>query len=376
MIVNFIVIILILFLGLMFLKHHNPNSSVIRKKYIKIICFILILQSGLRNVAVGDDTFAYKEGFEDVTDTSWGEIKHQFENYFIDEKVKDPGYIVFQKIVQFFTNDYQIFLLLVAVLFFSAFGMFIYNNTDTLKHVIFAFVIYMALFYWFFSITGIRQTLATAFTIFAFELLKKRKFIWFFILVFLAINMHKTALVFLPMFFIYLIKNTKVIKVIYVFMLLLFPVFMVFRNNLVLIAQNAFGYKEYEEIQESGTFTFTFLILSLSMIALFNSRSLLKIKNEMKYFYFAFAMVIILVPLSYINPSLLRIVMYYSIFIMVFTPYIIESFSIISLKLSKDLYVVGISVILLLFLKTNLNSPEYGFFWEEMRLSDHYFIEE
>ncbi len=58
MIVNLSVIFLILFFGFVF--YNIPtlglvNSSSNRKRYIRIICFILILQSGLRNVAVGED---------------------------------------------------------------------------------------------------------------------------------------------------------------------------------------------------------------------------------------------------------------------------------------------------------------------------------
>lgn len=373
MIVNFLIVFFIFILGLLFLKSTNPNSDANRKKYIRIVCFILILQSGLRNISVGDDTFAYKGSFEKAKETDWSEIKYQYENYFTDEKVKDPGYIIFEKICHIITDDYQVYLFLVAVIFFTALGTFLYRNTNSIKYLILAFAIYMALFYWFFSITGIRQTLATAFTLFAFEILKKKKYLLFIVMIFLAANLHKTALVFLPILFIYF---TNRIKFIYTSILLLFPFFMVFRNNIALFVQNLFGYKEYEELAESGTFSFTLLIIILAVSALFNYNYLRTLNKNVKYYFFALAMVVILLPLSYINPSLLRIVLYYSVFIMVFAPMIFDSFTVFSKRLSSDLYVIGVIFVFLYFLKTNLNSPEYGFFWENMRLPEHYFIED
>lgn len=372
MIVNFLVIFFIIGLGLFFLENNNPDSLHIRKKYVKIVCFVLILQSGLRNVAVGDDTFAYKWSFEKANETDWDDIKYQYENYFIDEKVKDPGYVIFEKICHIITDDYQVYLFLVAIIFFTALGMFLFNNTNKLKYLILAFMIYMALFYWFFSITGIRQTLATAFTLIAFEILKKKKYLLFIIMVFLAANLHKTALVFLPMLIVYL---TNRIKSIYTIILLLFPFFMIFRNSLALFVQNLFGYKEYEEIAESGTFSFTLLIIILAVFAFLNYKYLNRIGSYVKYYYFALAMVVILLPLSYINPSLLRIVLYYSVFIMVFIPLIFDSFSVYSKKISNDLFIFGAVIIFLLSMKTNISSPEYGFFWDDIRLPEHYFIE-
>ena len=78
---------------------------------------------------------------------------------------KDPGYLAFQKIVQIFTSEYQVFLFVIAIIFFSALGNFIYKNTTRLNDAIIAFFIYSVLFYSFFSITGHRQTIATAATL-------------------------------------------------------------------------------------------------------------------------------------------------------------------------------------------------------------------
>ena len=198
MIVNLIVILLILSFGNYYSKKLNYDSDYNRKQYIKIICFILILQSGLRNVAVGSDTFAYFQWFEDIKLTSWQNIIEDVKDYYQIGLGKDPGYLVFQKLIQIITGEYQIYLFIIAILFFSALGNFIYRNTTRLSDVIMSFIIYSVLFYSFFSITGHRQTIATAVALFSFELIKRKKFLLFIISILLASTIHRSVLIFIP----------------------------------------------------------------------------------------------------------------------------------------------------------------------------------
>jgi transmembrane protein EpsG len=196
MIVNVIVILIILISGLVYSdrKSQFVDSDYNRKRYIKFVSFILILQSGLRNVAVGADTYAYYKNFEEIKNTSWQQIWNIIYEYYTAGTGKDPGYPAFLKVVQILITNYQIFLFLIAVFFFIALGSFIYKNTNKLNDAIFAFVLYSSLFYNFFSITGIRQTIATAATLFGYELIKKRKLIPFLILILLASTIHFTLL--------------------------------------------------------------------------------------------------------------------------------------------------------------------------------------
>ncbi len=126
MLINLLIILFIIVLGFLFSNKYNSekNNNLVRKKYIRIICFILILQSGLRNVAIGEDTYTYFLGFEDVKTMSWQSIIDAFKNLINYGDGKDPGYFVFQKIFQIFSLNFQVYLFFLAVLFFSAFGIF------------------------------------------------------------------------------------------------------------------------------------------------------------------------------------------------------------------------------------------------------------
>jgi len=144
MLVNLIVIIITLFAG--YIYSQGPSSYVDsnynRKRYIKLMCFILIFQSGLRNVAVGSDTYAYYEGFENIKKTSWSQIWQAFIDYYTQGIGKDPGYPLFEKIVQIIIPYNQLFLFVIDILFFSALGIFIFKNTTKLTDAIFAFILY------------------------------------------------------------------------------------------------------------------------------------------------------------------------------------------------------------------------------------------
>ena len=374
MIVNLIVIILILIFGLIYSKGFKAkvDSNGNRKKYIQIISFILILQSGLRNVAVGDDTYAYLLKFEDVKTMSWSNIYESIMEYYQFGVGKDPGYLVFQKAIQLVINEYQVFLFIIAILFFVALGNFIYKNTSRLNDAVIAFVIYSVLFYSFFSITGIRQTIVTAATLYGYELIKRKKLLPFLILIILASTIHKSVLIFIPFYFIARIKNPKYL---YRGVLLLFPLLMIYKNSMGNYLKVLGGYEQYDEFEGAGTYTFTAMFLLISIVALWRSKIIVKNNTNAQHFYNAFAIALLFIPLTWINPTTMRIVQYFSIFMLLFIPEIIHSFQLISTKIATDITRFTIILLIVLFVKSSWSSDvSYGFFWDEMRLGKNYFV--
>ncbi|SDH60661.1 EpsG family protein [Flavobacterium omnivorum] len=370
MIINLIVIALILFLGFHFSRKKDKNNESNRKKYIRIICFILMLQSGLRNVVVGSDTHTYFLSFQDSRSSSWQDIYIRIVDYYSFGIGKDPGYAAFEKLVSSIFGEYQLLLIVIAIVFFSALGNFIYQNTTRLIDAILAFVIYSVLFYSFFSITGHRQTIATAAAMFSFELIKRRKLIPFLLLIVIASTIHKSVLLFIPFYYIAQISKPKLF---FRVVLLIFPIIMVFRNNLSTYLKILGGYEEYGINEAAGTSTFTALFLLISIVALLRSKTILQNNIKAQQYYNAFAIALLFIPLTWVNPSAMRVVQYFSIFMLLFIPEIIYSFQAVSLRVKRDLTFFIIIVLIALFLKSNWNTSPYGFFWEEMRLFKAYY---
>lgn len=371
MIVSLVVIFLILFIGFQFSKKYqqNKDSFEVRKRYIKIISFILILQSGLRHVAVGDDTYVYYSYFIEIQEKSWLDIYQNFINVYKFDEGKDPGYLLFEKLISLISSEYQILLFVIALLFFVAFGNFILKNTNRLQDAVLGFVIYSVLFYSFFSITGHRQTIATAASLLAFEYIKKRKIFPFLILILTASTIHKSVLLFLPFYFIAHIKNTKYFNWT---ILLSFPIFMINRNSISQYFKLLAGYEEYGINEAAGTFTFTLLFLVISITALVRTKIILRQHPNAQFAFNAFALALLFIPLTWVNPSAMRVVQYFSIFMLILVPDIINSFDTYSKKIARDIRFFTVLVLIALMIKSRWNSPSYGFFWENMMLNSNY----
>lgn len=375
MVINLIIIFFTFLVGLFFSHRYKTerNSDMVRKKYIKIVCFALILQSGLRNVAVGDDTYGYYVGFEEVKQMSWKNIYDAFFNFLKFDEGKDPGYLVFQKIFQIFSDDYQVFLFFIAVLFFSAFGYFLYKNTTRLRDVVMAFVIYSIMFYTFYSFTGIRQTIVTAFVLFSYFLLrKKRHFIWFFIIIISISFIHKSVLIFLPFALFTLIKRTKLLLWT---SLLSFPVLFVFSGRITTFFTNlSESYSEYEHYDEYKPTTLVVLLLLIALLAVLRHDKIIASNKNARFYFVAFSFAVFFLSFVYEIHGYLRLVQYFSFFMVLLIPEILNSFESISKKVKNDITIFAMVLLLSLHLKANLAAPiKYAFFWQEMRLGEHYY---
>jgi hypothetical protein len=368
MFVSLIVIILILVFGYIYSTGFERNSNRNRRNYIKLISFLLILQSGLRNVAVGSDTYQYLQRFLTTKNSSWLQL---FQDFFLYYKLgigKDPGYSILEKIFQIFITNYQLWLLFIAILFFYALGRFIYYNTSKISHAVVAYVTYSVLFFSFFSITGHRQTIATAIILLCFELIKKRNFFLFLFWVLIASTIHKSVMIFIPFYFIGTFKKFKLINII---SLLIFPVGILLRNELFGILKIFGLYENFEIYEGAGTFTFTLMYLLISVVALIRLKYISSLSINSKYYYNALSLGLLLLPLTWVNPSAMRVVQFFSIFILILIPFIIESFKVYSVKIKSAARLFFIFLMIIVFVRANIDF-EYKFFWQEMSLGDNY----
>ena len=93
----------ILLLGYLICSQYNKSNG--RKIYIIFSAIVLGLQSALRNVAVGTDTYGYYQAFENVKYTTWEEVFISFPNTYLYGDGKDPGYLLLEKIFQILRNS-------------------------------------------------------------------------------------------------------------------------------------------------------------------------------------------------------------------------------------------------------------------------------
>jgi len=363
-------VLVILLLAVFFEIYTRRTGRNCHMQFILVVSVLLFLQSGLRNVAVGPDTFAYCKMYERDINENWSELFYRVKNYYLDGVGKDPGYPVFEKMAAYVVSNYQVYLLLVSGIFFSALALFLKRNTRTVPDALIAFLLYLTLFYGFFSVTGTRQTLATACSLFGYEVFIKRRKWWpFLLLMLLASTIHKSVLLFIPFYFIAFIKPRKWH---YWTMAILFPALMVYAVPVSSFLKNLGGYEDYGVYESTGTYRFTSILLLFSMVAFWRMRAVLREGPTTRPLYIALMLSLFFTPLTWVNPSAMRVVQYFSIFLMALAPKLVNSFRISSVKTERMAYVVCLTVLLAYAVLRGLGT-EYAFFWQEMELPENYY---
>lgn len=325
-----------------------------KKKWLCVLyCLQWILLSGLRDYSVGADTYAYKiYHFDKVLNMSWRQIWNRFGAYLRGaEGIKDPGYQLFEKICQIFVGDnYTLYLLIIAAIFTIAMTFWIYKYSD---NVCMSFMVYSALFYAFFAITGHRQTIASALVIFGgYECMKKNKLIPLLCLHFIAFFIHKSSICFLILYF---ARYIKINKLYWILATVAIICSFLFRNQLMSFLGNFMGYEDYvEQFEGAGAYTFTAILLVLYVIVLLFYE---KLPNDVdtRYSVVAFTLALFFSSLTFVDPSAMRVVQYFSVFIMLLIPRIINLFDNSSRFLANS-----ICYVVLLFYMV-LSMPEYTF---------------
>lgn len=346
------IVLLMLFAGVLLLQFPTKRN---KKFFCAIASIQWIILSGVRHYSVGTDTLAYRMSFDDAAYTTWSLIIERLLALLtLDLSFKDPGYYFFEKIFQIFSNDYQLFLIAIALIFTVPLGIWIYKNSS---EPLLSFLIYSCLFASFFAITGHRQTIATALVVLmGYQFIKDRKFISFLMLVAIAVTIHKSAICFLPFYF---IANKKITKPYIAIVGILITVLFVLRNQVMFLLGTIMGYEQYiEQYEGAGTWTFTALLIMVALVSIIKFR-MMEIHNPNTTHYVnAIFCALAFTPLTFIDPSAMRVVQYYSLFLMLLIPEIIRSFN------SKErvlIYYFASALLIALFAK---NNPQYLFFWQ------------
>ena len=363
--VKLLLVLFIILLGIYFSESKMFHSFETRRRtYVYLVISVLILLSGLRNWAVGSDTYQYYYIFDMVKQDTWATLLDNFIHY----EGKDPFYRIFIKAFQLFSCSYQVYLIFVAIIFMTALGNFILKNTSQIRHAVLAFVVYMGYFYGFFSITGTRQTIATAFLLWSFEFIKKKKYLPYVILVLVAGLFHISALVFLLVAF---FVNFKKPKQLFALTLISFPIVFYLKNDLAVFFVESTGMEDRfgafaEQYYRGGSLILTIFHVLLGVISLLLYKNVLKIKPAGFRFFNMFALALFFFPLQWVNPSAGRIAQYFDVIIIVLIPYLLDAITGKDIDRRRIVYAFTVVLFIVLTTFTITAWDEYKFFWQYM----------
>lgn len=352
--------LMILALLVCLVQETQGNSRDNRHRYVTFLIILLVLQSALRHLTVGVDTYSYSIEWEVHGNEPWSMIWQRFYDVYVLGEGKDAGYMLLLKLLYYIIPSFRIFLFVFAICFFIPLFRLVEKHLFSLRQIYLSFCLYQVLFYSFFSITGMRQGIATIATFYCFYLIQENKFFKFMIILCVASFIHKSVLLFLPFYFIAKIPQSKYFLIA---VLVAFPILFGLGRQFALFMVDFSGAEQYRayaesEMETGGAVNFMVLMLTIAILT-WNAkrRNIDSIPDSIVN---AMALAVIFTPMMWVDMSLMRVIQYFSIFSLIALPLAIDNFSAnrsLNSMLYWSLWIVFIAV-------TIRHNYEYAFLWD------------
>lgn len=362
-----LLLIIIAFVVLQIIQGKGDSPKQ-KHKYVVFLTIMLILQSALRHLAVGADTYAYYLKFLEVQNESWNSIfREMYETYILNEG-KDAGFKLLEKCFSTIIPSFRIFMFFVAICFFIPFCRLAEKITNNCSQLFLFFCLYQAIFYDFFSVTGLRQALATVALFIGVKHIENNKLIRFLIIALIASLIHKSALMIIPFFFIAKLPKSKYVLLI---AMLVLPFVIPRARELALLMAEVSSSDQYmyyidNSYETRGAQNFLLFLAGGSLLITFAKwRNNLSIPD---LFVNACALGLFFAPLTWVDPTLMRVGQYFSLLALLAIPIAIDNLG--ADKRTRNLVYYGL--VLLMAATIVRHSADYTFFWNEMQLGDNY----
>ncbi len=369
-----IMLIMIIVLGIIV----QPNKTSTRKKIYIIVSFgSMAILAALRKYIIGIDLeLLYAPAFENIAKMGW-------ESLSLIEM--ETGYVYFCKLLTLISQDVQVLIIVTSIFIYSIYGWFIYKNS---KNVIISTTMFIFLSLFFMSMNIVRQEIAVAIILIAYEFLKKNKKIVAISLIILATTIHASAIICLLIFILLYGKEFKkkylIISVIVIMLLLVIYKPLLTGYSVIADKLNISNNKDYSTYLESETYgvgnvnlnTISTILFAILIYALgyyyitYLNKEEDKEQKKVQSFYLFMTMFYSIVSIVSIKMTIISRLSYYFIpFILLILP---ECLSISKNKYNKQLIVVliyGVMMAKYFYIFFNLADVLFGvmpykFFWE------------
>ncbi len=335
---------LILIIGLLYLLIERLNINDKRKKFMFISFVMTVILQGLRSSEVGIDLKQYIYAFNVSKNVSWTTPILNFE----------IGFRILLHLLSVLCGSEQIFIFVTSTICQAPIFYFIYKKSTSPFE---SLLIYLTFGMFTFSFSGMRQTLAMGLFLIAVILADEQKWREFLLLVALASTIHTSALFGLIA---YPLSKIRIKRSGELLLLGLFGIEMLFGQQITELAVTLYG-RTFQTSQTGAYGLFIFYVIVWILCVLF-------LEKEQPWILFGnFCMMSALCQgLGAFHPSIARIGYYFSIFMCVLIPHIIDRST--NNYLLKVLLHVGLCVFCIAFFQKNtgngyLNVCPYIPFW-------------
>lgn len=318
-------------------------SLLVTSKIYWCCAIILIFLSGVRSVNVGADTLNYCYGFKYIRQLSFkAAMQFGWEN----------GYVALNWLLGRFFKDDSEFLICMAILILLP--IFIWIKRES-RWALLSLVVFVGMGMWNSSMFILRQWCAMAILTFSYKYARERKFIPFLILVLVAMMFHRTAAVFILVYFVLRIPLNKWVIV----FAAPASVIVGLLGGRILSFLNRFA-----RIGEAGNFNGGVSMLIVLWLCVIAALICFKgsIPNRLDFYYRIVFLAAFLQPIAFTFSNWARIVSYFSISLSVFIPNFIVELTLGKMRNGRLRPLLGVTVCVLMVVWFKmLNAEPYVF---------------
>lgn len=286
------------------IKNENKKTIFLSVAFIEMLLFL-----GLRDTSVGIDLKNYIPFFNLFKDSGWDIVL----------RIKlEKGYIIYNKLIGLVGGE-NLFLFITALV--SLFGVY-FSILKYSKNYFLSTFIFITMHFYIFLFSGLRQAIAYSIIWISLKYIKERKLLKFLTLVLIATTFHKTAIIFLPVYFLSNKKLTHKYLIIFLIVILMTFIFKLQIFNII----TKLVYGNYAAIQNGGGYKLLLLLIIIfvgSLYILYKKNN--KEEQEQNNIWLNMLLIGILVQtLASIEGNIARLTMYFEYSIIFLIPNIIE----------------------------------------------------
>lgn len=316
---------------------------------------------GMRALSVGPDTSTYAYVFQNI-------LHYDLRTLLINKPIDlESGFLVLSWLVGNISHEVTVLFFVVGLFNMGCIGFWIYKK---IERPYLGLLLYVCCFLTFF-LTGVRQTVALSIVLIASLQLENKKYIRFVILVAIASLFHQTALVGLLYIPLNLLNSRVKQRWVYLmviiigFFALLAVRYTAFARIILLVANTR--YSDFKVLNSGIPLTYTFMLVMLGFLGVVFSRVY---GNEIDYDeqsdYIFMVTAIPIMALVSVNGSIMRIAMYFSMYLISWVP---KLFNLMKEKSTRRIsYIFAVIVLTCMFIGNVTDSIySYEFIgWEHL----------
>lgn len=351
-----IYLIIVLLILIFIYQVHGIQSQMRREKtedrYLRIVCWVLVLLAALRGSSVGADTSGYIEGYYAMSIYSWAEILDQYADY--------PVFFILSKIC-------SMLHLPVQVLFGIVEGIYVYSiykftsrfSTDKLYTILCFEMIGL----YSFSLAGLKQTLSMAFVLFYYIALTDRKYIQTVIFAVVAYLCHHASLIFLFGVVLYFIRSWKIYYLMLVSFVLLSLLGTTFLwTNMLSFLDNEHYSELYMADEGYSNTTMIFYGVLLLILLLFSDNYRNQRKEESRLVLGMSTLAFVFQAFSLISSAAFRLSYYFLPLMIMGFP---NAFNRIDNRDTRKIVKIAVASMIAVFYFYSGRNSVYKFFWQD-----------